>query len=329
MAYQKNMQTAARVALALTLATVLAACSRSVPTLSGAATAGVGSGKASGPAAPYSEVYPEEQPQMPELDPAEGPVNLPPIPRAPTSPVAPSNMQIKALAMTLSQNPARGMGDFRVDIIRARITWTPVKGAAGYKVYQLESVDGTAEEGQKGKLMFTTPKWLPAAIVGGGLAGMGNLKVGQGYVYTVDAVDRAGNVIASGQDNCAPLAPLAIPRLELPAQNQTNVGQDPFFRWAPSRGADGYYVEVFSTIRATMPALPMWRAFREGQESMNIQYGQTVDVFEGTKPLQWMLPLNIGQRYGWTVCAIRTDTHNMHQAKAIAKATAPMNFFLP
>lgn len=318
----------AAVALALLVGLTLTACGRTVSTID-PGTVGAGSSDTTvRPSSPYNEVYKEEMPLMAEPDPAEGPVNLPPIPRAPTTPVAPGQMQVKALATTISTIPARSLGNFRVDLIRSRVTWTPVKGATGYKIYQLESPEGVAPEGQKGKLVLKTPSWLPVAIVGGGLLGVGNLKVGQGYVYTVEALDRAGNVIAAGQDNTSPLQPLAIPTLELPGQNESGVGQTPYFRWAKSNGADGYYTQVFGPVKGKM-VLPMWRGFRMEHDSINIQYGQQVDTFPGSKPLQWMAPLNVGTRYGWTVCAIRTDTHDMHTAKAIAKATAPMGYFTP
>ena len=236
-------------------------------------------------------------------------------------------MQVRALAVTTTNNPAPGLGNVKATIIRAKVTWTPVKGASGYKIYQLATREGQAE-GQKGQLALKTPSWLPVAICGGGM-GFANLNVGQEYVYTVEALDRAGNVIASGQDNCAPLQPLELPYLQAPGQNEMRVGQTPYFRWTDVRGADGYYVEVFGTIRNTMPVIPMWRGFRQNAEAMNMMYGQQIDVFEGTRPMQWALPLNVGSRYAWTVCAIRTDTHNMHNAKAIAKSTAPMGYFVP
>lgn len=314
-------------ALILVLAvTGLSACGRA----SAGITTGVDSkpGSSSTKVNPMiSEVYKEDQPTFAVADPAEGPVNLPPIPRAPTTAVEPTAMIVRAIAETCTNMPAPGLGNLKTIIIRAKVTWTPIKGAAGYKVYQLAAREGLAAD-DKGKLMMSTPTWLPLAIVGGGFNLM-NLNVGQEYVYTVEALDRAGNVIARGQDNCAPLAPLEIPYLKEPTQNEGHVGQTPYFKWTESRGADGYYIEVFGTIRSTIPVLPMWRGFRSNPESMNIMYGQQVDVFEGTRPMQWAIPLNIASRYAWTVCALRTDTHNMQNAKAIARATAPLNFFVP
>ena len=73
----------------------------------------------------------------------------------------------------------------------------------------------------------------------------------------------------------------------------------------------------------------MWRAYRNNPDSMNIQYGQQVDVMAGSSPLQWSLPLNIGSRYAWTVCAVRTDTGTMNTCKAIARAASTPNYFLP
>ena len=322
MAYKMN---AKQVALALVAMVMVSGCNRAVPTMDRNAVAG---SEASSPRTnpTVNEVYTEDQPDYAEADPVEGPVNLPSIPHAPTKAVDPAAMQVHALAMTLTNMPAPALGQLKTVIIRAKITWTPVKGATGYRVYQLAAKDGASTG--KGKIVYTTPKWIPAAIVGGGM-GLLNLNVGQEYVYTIEAIDRAGNVIATGQDNCAPLAPLEIPYLKEPGQNASKVGQTPYFSWTESRGADGYYVEVFSTIRGNMPAVPMWRGFRSNPESMNMMYGTQVDVFDGTRPMQWSIPLNVGSRYAWTVCAIRTDTHNMHNAKAIAKASAPINYFLP
>lgn len=325
MAYTFN---AKQVALALVGTLVLAGCSKSLPTVDRSAVSGSASAVSPTRANPVAdEVYTEEQPPTANADPVEGPVNLPSIPKAPTAQVDPANMIVRAVALTNTNMPAPAMGQLKTVIIRAKVSWTPVKGAVGYRVYQLAAREGQAD-GDRGKLVYTTPKWIPFAIVGGGM-GLLNLTVGQEYVYTIEAIDRAGNVIAKGQDNCAPLAPLEVPYLGDPAQNSTHVGQTPYFSWNESRGADGYYVEVFSTIKGAIPAVPMWRGFRANPDSMNMQYGTQVDVFEGTRPMQWSVPLNVGSRYAWTVCAIRTDTHNMQNAKAIAQATAPINYFLP
>ena len=323
MAQTWNSKQTTAVALAVA-ALLMTACGRT-PVVERGTTGAAGAAPVR-PSSPVNEIYQEEQPEMAEQDPVEGPVNLPPIPRAPENPVPPSQMQVRALAMTLTNMPAPGLGNVKTTIIRARVTWTPVKGAYGYRVYQLAAREGG--EAGKGKLMFTTPKWLPAAIVGGGMF-VTNLNVGQEYIYTIEALDRAGNVMATGKDNCAPLSPLEIPYLVGPAQNEPKVGATPFFKWTESRGADGYYVEVFKTLKGVLPAIPMWRGFRSNPESMIMQYGTQLDVFEGTRPMQWSLPLNEGTRYAWTVCAVRTDTHNMHNAKAIAKATAAINYFQP
>lgn len=319
---------AKHVALALACATLLTACGgRPAPSFGGGIASDTTS--TSGPSNPrVNEVYTETQPESAEMDPVEGPVNLPSVPKASSTPVEPAAMQVRALATTNTNMPAPGLGNLKTTIVRARLTWTPVKGAGAYRIYSAAQREGAAA-GDKGKLCYYLPQWLPAAIVGGGLAGLGNLNVGQEYVFTVEALDRAGNIIASGQDNCAPLAPLEIPFLREPAQNGMQVGQTPYLKWTPSRGADGYYVEVFKTLRGVLPAIPMWRGFRAETDSNVMMYGQQMDVFEGTRPLQWNLPLSIGTRYAWTVCALRTDTHNMHNAKAIAKATAPINYFVP
>lgn len=275
-----------------------------------------------------SEVYPETQPEFAETDPVEGPVNLPSVPKAPATPVEPAGMQVRALATTNTLMPAPGLGNLKVSVIRARVTWTPIKGAGAYRIYSLAAREGGAT-GDKGKLCYYLPQWMPVAIVGGGMAGLANLNVGQEYVFTVEALDRAGNVIAAGQDNCAPIAPLEIPYLKEPGQAAMQTGQNPYFKWTPSRGADGYYVQVFRTLRGILPSVPMWRGFRSDTDANVMMYGQQMDVFEGTRPMQWSLPLNVGTRYAWTVAAVRTDTHNMHNAKAMAKATAPVSYFVP
>lgn len=330
MATKISSPNAAKIAvLALVCTSLLTACSRQAPTFSNVAAAekaGALSPKNPG----ISEVYAETSPpEAAETDPVEGPVNLPSVPKASSTPVDPAGMDVKALATTNTNIPAAGLApSLKTVIIRAQLTWTPVKGAGAYRIYSAAQREGAAA-GDKGKLCYYLPQWMPVAIVGGGLGGLGNLNVGQEYVFTVEALDRNGNVIASGQDNCAPLAPLEIPYLREPSQNSMQTGQTPYFKWTPSRGADGYYTEVFKTVKSLIPVVPMWRGFRAETDSNVMMYGQQLDVFEGTRPLQWSLPLNIGTRYAWTVCAIRTDTHNMHNAKAIAKATAPINYFVP
>jgi hypothetical protein len=239
-------------------------------------------------------------------------------------------MVVKAMGETLTITPGSGiMPNGTAWLTRAKITWTPIKGATSYRIYSATAKDGQTDSGDKGKLVYKLPSWTPGVIVGGGLGGLGNLAVGQEYVFTVEGIDRAGNIIARGADNCAPLAPLTIPYLKDPGQNGSHVGQTPFFTWTPANGADGYYIETFGTIRGTAPVLPMWRAFRSTSDAMTMQYGQQDAFMEGSKPMVWSLPLNLGARYAWTVCAIRTDTHTLNTCKAIARATAPMNFFTP
>jgi hypothetical protein len=328
-----------RVALAVVCTTAVAACGRPTPTFGRVSSAAAGKT----PLAPtrnpvVNEVYREtEAPEMAEQDPVEGPVNLPPVPKAPATPVEPGNLQVRAIATTNTFMPAQMLNPvmrtpstnmMTTTLIRARVTWTPVKGAGAYRIYSLPVREGQAE-GDKGKLCYYLPQWAPVAIIGGGLGGLGNLNVGQEYVFTVEALDRAGNVLSAGRDNCAALAPLDLPALREPGPNAAAVGLTPYLKWTPSRGADGYYVEVFKTARATIPTLPMWRGFRADTDANVMMYGQQMDVFEGTQPFQWSLPLTAGQRFAWTVCAVRTDTHNMHNAKAIAKATAPMSYFVP
>jgi hypothetical protein len=234
------------------------------------------------------------------------------------------------MAETLTMAPASGYAPgLKTYLVRAKITWTPIKGATSYRIYSDTAKDGQTDSGAKGKLVYKLPSWMPGVVVGGGLGGLGNLAVGQEYVFTVEAIDRAGNVIARGADNCAPLQPLEIPYLKDPGQNGAHVGQTPYFTWTPANGADGYYIETFATLRGTIPALPMWRAFRGTSDAMNMQYGQQDGIMEGSKPLVWSLPLNVGARYAWTVCAVRTDTHTMNTCKAIARATAPLYYFTP
>lgn len=322
---------ASKAILVLACAASVAACGRMVandPTAGGTDPT-VGSGTAPKFDPGSQGAPPETEPATANTDTAEGPVNLPPIPAAPTTPVDPAAMVVHSVAETITVNPAPGyMGPTGfAALIRAKVTFTPVKGATSYRVYQLAAHDGQTDD-EKGTLVYKLPSWVPVAIVGAGM-GVLNLNVGQEYDYTVEAIDRAGNIIARGKDNCAPLAPLPIPYLKDPGQNAAHVGQEPYFSWTPSNGADGYYTEVFATIRGLVPALPMWRSYRNNPDSMTVQYGMQVDVKDGTRPMQWSLPLNVGQRYAWTVCAIRTDTPSMATCKAIARATSPINYFTP
>lgn len=304
---------------------LLGACGRVSPVMPGASNGA----KAVIPAA--SDYYQDEpQPTTSEPDPNEGPINLPNVPKAPTTPVEPSSMRVRALATTLSNLPL-GIGgkvntQFQPTLIRARITWTPVKGASGYRVYQKENRPG---DESKGKLIYALPQWIPVALAGGGY-GLLNLKVGAEYAYTVEALDRSNNIIAVGTDAVTPIAPLAVPQLTGPGPNASRVGQTPFFSWTPVENADGYFCEVFRPVHPSVPGgVPAWRVFRTGDGAKNLQYGQHYDTYAGTRPLQWALPLNIGSRYSWTVCAVKTDTGNMSTAKAIAKATAPIAYFMP
>jgi hypothetical protein len=324
---------AGKAILAVACASALAACHRSTDPTGGAgvSVAGVTNGTTPSKNPALSQAVTEDAPPAAaNPDTAEGPVNLPPIPTAPTTPVDPASMTVRAMAETLTIAPASGYAPgAELHLTRAKITWTPIKGATNYRIYSATAKDGQTDSGDKGKLVYKLPSWLPGVVVGGGLAGLGNLNVGQEYVFTVEGIDRAGNVISRGADNCAPLAPLSIPYLKDPGQNAAHVGQTPYFGWVPSNGADGYFIETFGTIKGTVPALPMWRAFRATSDAMNMQYGQQDAVMEGSKPLVWSLPLNVGARYAWTVCAIRTDTHTMNTCKAIARATAPINYFTP
>ncbi|MDB5095907.1 MAG: hypothetical protein JWM80_328 [Cyanobacteria bacterium RYN_339] len=326
------LEIASKAILALACMSTLAACSRSS---SMDPTGGAGASLAAGGLTPRSNPVAQEAvkedspPATANVDTAEGPVNLPPIPAAPSTPVDPASMTVKAMGETITLAPASGYAPGLVtSLVRAKVTWTPIKGAVSYRVYEATAKDGQTDSGDKGRLVLKPPTWLPGVIIGGGLAGLGQLAIGQEYVFTVEAVDRAGNIIARGADNCAPLAPLSIPYLKDPGQNGSHVGSTPFFTWTPSNGADGYYVETFGTTRG-VPLLPMWRAFRGTSDAMNMQYGQQDGFMEGSKPMVWSLPLNLGARYAWTVCAIRTDTHTMNTCKAIARATAPMYYFTP
>lgn len=316
-----------RPATVLVAAVLMAGCGRASTSLVGPGATG-GTPAAAAPMTPVIAETPAETeaPAQAETDPVAGPVNLPSIPKAPTTTVEPSQLIVRSVAETLTLNPTPGFGAVAATVIRARVTWTPVKGVQSYRVYQTGMRgDGVKEQA---KLLYSLPQWVPVAIAGGGY-GVLNLNVGQEYVYTVEGVDRAGNVICRGQDHCMPLAPLNMPTLVSPAQNEARVGQSPTFKWTEVRGADGYYVQAFGLTRNTIPTLPLWRGFRKDQASINMIYGQQVDVFDGTRPMQWSLPLSTGTRYAWTVCAIRTDTHAMHSAKAIARATAPMGYFVP
>lgn len=306
---------------------LLSACGRVAPVSANATS----SGSKSIIPSTASDYYPDEpQPSTSDPDPVAGPVNVPSIPTAPTTPVEPRAMKVRAVAETLSNLPLGVGGKVNTQVqptlIRARITWTPVKGASGYRVYQKENRGG---DDSKGKLIYALPNWIPVALAGAGY-GLLNLKVGAEYVYTIEALDRSNNIIAQGTDAVTPIAPLAVPQLTGPAPNASRLGQQPFFSWTPVANADGYYCEVFRPVAAQVPGgVPMWRAFRADSGAQNLQYGQTYDTYAGTRPLQWALPLNVGSRYSWTVCALKTDTGNMSTAHAIARATSPIAYFMP
>lgn len=310
--------------LLLSAAFALGACSRAGTQLTGPASAG-GTVPLSGPwAGPEGErgLAEEAPPTQAEPDPSAGPVNVPAPPSAPTTPVEPSQLVVRSVAETLTV----GAGQGKAVVVRARVTWTPVKGVQRYRVFQQGVREGSAPEARQ--LLYTLPKWVPVAIAGGGF-GLLNLKVGQEYVHTIEGLDAAGQVVCRGQDHCVPLPPLDVPSLVSPGSEEQRVGQSPTFRWGEVRGADGYYVEAFGLVANKVPALPLWRGFRKDMASINLTYGEQVDVFEGTRPMQWALPLSTGTRYAWTVCAIRTDTHAMHSAKAIARSTASLAYFTP
>ncbi|MNY13309.1 hypothetical protein D3C86_1464390 [compost metagenome] len=136
-------------------------------------------------------------------------------------------------------------------------------------------------------------------------------------------------MIAAGEDNATPLYPIAIPPKDSlkPADGTDNLaGTTPEFSWGTVNDADGYYVEVFSSVTL----MPMWRGYRAHKNGTAITYGNQVDVMPGTLPAVWTQVLNPAGTYTWSVTAVKNDSpDNAMKAKAWAKSNTPaMRFYM-
>lgn len=315
MAAGKNARSLAL--MAVTVAAVplvaLSGCGLDAPTRR-APSAGPSAGEPSG-----GQVR-EPIPQAPNRDPDEVPTHIPdPIPQ-PLNPPAPGEITVRAVAHSVTSNPLAAFDGraFKTIAIYANLTWTPIKGAATYRISRaLEGSDRFVVRG-------TVNGSLPLFRDGGTL--LGNLNVATEYKYLIEALDSSGNVIARGNDSCRPLYPLDIPTLKSPENGAVTNGLQPVMRWSytdesnqAKSGPDGFYTEVFSG----QYLVPMWRGFRQGNLADSIQYGNPVDFYPGTAPAVWAGVLQPGARYTWTVTAYRTDTGNAITAKAVATSNAP------
>jgi len=308
---------AGRIALSLALlgvtATALAGCGFDTPTRRGSSSTGT---------APNSsrDYGREPQPQMPNRDPDDVPTNIPaPIPE-PLEPPAPGEITVKAVARSVTSNPLAAFDgrSFKSISIYTNLTWTPIRGAATYRISRAE--EGSDRFVVRGSVNGSLPLFRDGGTV------LGNLTIGTEYRYLIEAFDTSGNVLARGNDQVRPLHPLDIPALKSPENGATISGTQPVLRWSfvdqdgqAKAGPDGFYAEVFSG--ATL--LPMWRGFRLGNLADSIQYGNQVDFYPGTAPAIWAGLLQPGARYTWTVTAYKTDTGNAKTAKAFAKSNAP------
>lgn len=265
----------------------------------------------------------EEVPKTPKNEYGDDVVtNIPqPIPQ-PEQPANPREIRSRVVANTVTSNPLAAFTSFapnRVSVYTT-ISWSKVSGASQYRVSRRE--EGSGDE------KFYIRANVPSSFSGYQDGGLMNLKIGITYVYRVEALDGAGNVIAAHEDSATPLYPIGIPAKESmkPADGTDNLaGTTPTFEWSKVDKADGYFVEVFSSV--TM--LSMWRGYREHAEASNITYGSQVDVMPGTMPAIWTQILNPAGTYTWSVTAVQTDTKNAATAKAWAKSNTPaMRFYM-
>ena len=306
-----------RIALSLALMgvtlTALAGCGFDTPTR----RSGTGNSTSAEPSRDYGR---EPQPQIPNRDPDEVPTNIPaPVPQ-PLDPPEPGEITVSAVAHSVTSNPLAAFDgrSFKTIAIYSQLTWTPIKGAASYRISR-------AEEGSDRFVVRGTVNGNLAFFRDGG-ALLGNLNIATEYKYLVEAFDSSGNAIARGNDSCKPLYPLDIPALKSPENATVTTTLQPVLRWSfvdqdgqAKAGPDGFYVEVFSGTYL----VPVWRGFRLGNLADSIQYGNQVDFYPGTAAAIWASVLQPGARYTWSVTAYKTDTGNARTAKAFVKSNAP------
>lgn len=285
----------------------------------------------------------EQQPTTPDPT-TQGPNTIDPQPIPPANEVVGNGqLAVKAVAYTTAINPigfASNIPGFsnlpganllpsaqRISVY-VIVGWRPIQGAARYRIRRNDTQSNDTSDPTQYPVIGTVDGRFTGFQDGGGI--MNNLKVMNEYRYVVEALDSAGNVIATGQDNTQAIYPLEIPQLLQPANHATQVGITPAFGWSTTHGADGYYVEVFSTLFGGSPVpVPMWRTYKPGADNTAAVYGTQPNVYPGTAPAMWTMVLNPGAACLWTVCAYKTDTGNVQTAKAVAKSNAVPYMFTP
>jgi hypothetical protein len=306
-------------ALAATiLTTALVGCGSNLP------SPGENAGKASNTGRSVTPTQQREvAPTTPKSDYGDDvPTNIPqPIPQ-PEQPSEPGKIGVKVVANTVTSNPLAAFTSAAPNRISvySTISWSKTEGASQYRVSRRE--EGASDE------KFYIRANVPASFRGYQDGGIMSLKIGIKYDYRVEALDSTGNVIAAGEDSATPLYPVGMPAKDSlkPADGTDGLaGSTPDFSWGEVKDAQGYYVEVFSSV--TM--LPMWRGYRDNTHGTAITYGDQVDILAGTFPAVWTQPLNPAGTYTWSLTAIKTDTGNAVTAKAWAKSNTPaMRFYM-
>ncbi len=270
--------------------------------------------------APSTAAPREQQPLGPSKDPDGVPTNVPKAIPAPEPLPDPAKINLKVRANSSTSNPLAAVGQPGMARISVYVdtTWASIKQASQYRI----SVnDGSDEKFYvKATVSGNTSKWR----FGGGLISNA-VAVDRTYKFMIQALNSSGQVIAQGEDSTKPLYPLGMPKLVSPANGQAGTTIAPQFQWTKVTNADGYFVEVFSGAYY----VPTWRGYGSGQERIAMTYGDAGDFYPGTYPAIWTMVLTPGQRYTWTVTAIKTDTGNMATAKAVAEANAPSQIFVP
>ncbi|MBM3266719.1 MAG: hypothetical protein FJZ01_03635 [Candidatus Sericytochromatia bacterium] len=262
----------------------------------------------------------EEQPSSPSKDPDGVPTNIPKAIPNPEPPPDPAKIALKARATSSTSNPLAGVGQQGYARVSTYVdlAWSASKQAASYRV----SVNDGSDD--KFYLKATLNAKTTRYRYGGGLL-TNAVAVDRPYKFMVQALNSSGQVMAQGEDSTKALYPLGMPKLVSPANGAAGTTIQPQFQWTKVNNADGYFVEVFSG----MYFVPTWRGYGAGAERIAMTYGDGGDFYPGTYPAVWTAVLTQGQRYTWTVTAIKTDTGNMATAKAIAESNAPSQIFVP
>jgi hypothetical protein len=262
----------------------------------------------------------EEQPKSPSKDPDGVPTNIPKAIPNPEPPADPAKLALKVRAYSSTSNPLAGVGKdgFARVSTYVDLAWSPAKQATQYRV----SVNDGSDD--KFYLKATLPAKTTRYRYGGGLL-TNAVAIDRTYKFLVQAVNSSGQTTAQAEDSTKAIYPLGMPKLVSPANGAAGTTIQPNFQWTKVNNADGYYIEVFSG----MYYVPTWRGFGAGQERITMTYGDAGDFYPGTYPAVWTMVLTQGQRYTWTVTAVKTDTGNMATAKAVAESNAPSQIFVP